>query len=64
MDKMAEDRSALHEVMEQQTASISKGGIVATLNAQLQFCRNANPMFGKYDPFKTLQKMLIFQYPY
>jgi len=54
-DKMKpEDRSALHEVMEQQSASISKGGITATLNARASIIAIANPTFGQYDPFKNL----------
>jgi len=54
-DKMRdEDRSALHEVMEQQSASIAKGGIIATLNARTSIFAAANPMDGKYDPFKNI----------
>ena len=63
-DKMRpEDRSALHEVMEQQSASIAKGGIVATLNARTSILAAANPMFGKYDPFKNLTENVNLPIP-
>ncbi len=49
-----EDRSALHEVMEQQTCSVAKGGIIATLNARTSIFAAANPDDGKYDPYKNI----------
>src|ERR1700730_14908357 len=54
-DKMKpEDRSALHEQMEQQTVTIAKGGIYATLNARTAILAATNPVLGKYNPYQNL----------
>ncbi|KAJ8140317.1 hypothetical protein OY671_006495 [Metschnikowia pulcherrima] len=50
-DKMSDTtRSVLHEVMEQQTISIAKAGIITTLNARTSILASANPINSRYDP--------------
>ncbi len=58
-DKMnEEDRSTMHEAMEQQTVTISKAAVQATLRAQTSVLAAANPKFGRFDPTQSIPKQV------
>ena len=59
MDKMTpEDRDAMHEALEQQTVSISKANIQATLISRTTVLAAANPKFGRFDPYGIISDQI------
>jgi len=55
MDKMnPQDRSAIHEALEQQRVSVAKAGITAVLQARCAVLGAANPKFGRFDEHKNI----------
>lgn len=59
LDKMGkEDAWAMHEALEQQSISISKANIQATLRCETAVLAAANPKFGRFDPFDTVANQI------
>ncbi|MEM4262169.1 MAG: minichromosome maintenance protein MCM [Thermoplasmata archaeon] len=55
LDKMSpQDRSSIHESLEQQTVSVAKAGITATLQSRCAVLGAANPKYGRFDEHKTI----------
>lgn len=62
LDKMSpEDRGAMHEGLEQQTVSISKANIQATLRCETTVLAAANPKLGRFDPYEPIAKQIDLQ---
>ena len=63
-DKMEiRDQVAIHEAMEQQTISITKAGVKATLNARTSILAAANPIGGRYEKTRSLRQNLSLSAP-
>ena len=61
MDKMdRDDTSAMHEALEQQTISVSKANIRATLLCETSVLGAANPKYGRFNPYEDISKQIDF----
>jgi replicative DNA helicase Mcm len=59
IDKMSDqDRSSLHQAMEQQEISVAKAGISATLKSRCAILAAANPKLGRFDEFMPLHEQI------
>jgi replicative DNA helicase Mcm len=59
LDKMSpEDQVAMHEGLEQQTITIAKANIQATLKAETTVLAAANPKYGRFDPYELIAKQI------
>ncbi len=59
LDKMSpEDRSAMHEALEQQRISVSKAGINATLKSRCSLLGAANPKYGRFDQYEPIGEQI------
>ncbi|SMD31130.1 replicative DNA helicase Mcm [Picrophilus oshimae DSM 9789] len=64
LDKMDQrDTASMHEAMEQQSVTISKAGIMATLKSRCSILAAANPKFGRYDVTRTIAEQIDFPPP-
>jgi replicative DNA helicase Mcm len=52
------DRSAMHEAMEQQSVTISKANVQATLRSETSVLAAANPKFGRFDPYQSVAQQI------
>ncbi len=59
LEKMdPQDRSAMHEAMEQQSVTISKANVQASLRAETSVLAAANPKFGRFDPYQPIAQQI------
>ena len=59
IEKMDEqDRSAMHEAMEQQSVTISKANVQASLRAETSVLAAGNPKFGRFDPYQPVASQI------
>ncbi|HRZ85248.1 MAG TPA: minichromosome maintenance protein MCM [Candidatus Paceibacterota bacterium] len=62
IEKMDEqDRSSMHEAMEQQSVTISKANVQASLRAETTVLAAGNPKFGRFDPYQAIAQQVDIQ---